>query len=77
VSAGELIDRAGLKGLRKGGAEVSTRHANFIVNKGDARASDVVALMEHIQDVVFDRFAVSLEPEVIIIGQEAGSQEPL
>jgi UDP-N-acetylmuramate dehydrogenase len=77
VSAGELIDRAGLKGLRQGGAEVSTRHANFIVNKGDARASDVVALMEHIQDVVFDRFAVSLEPEVIIIGQEAGSQELL
>jgi UDP-N-acetylmuramate dehydrogenase len=77
VSAGELIDRAGLKGFRKGGAEVSTRHANFIVNKGDARASDVVALMEHIQDVVFDRFAVSLEPEVIIIGQEAGSQELL
>ena len=77
LSAGELIDRAGLKGLRKGGAEVSTRHANFIVNKGDARASDVVALMEHIQDMVFDRFAVSLEPEVIIIGQEAGSQELL
>jgi UDP-N-acetylmuramate dehydrogenase len=77
VSAGELIDRAGLKGLRKGDAEVSTRHANFIVNKGDARASDVVALMEHIQDMVFDQFAVSLEPEVIIIGQEAGSQELL
>ena len=77
VSAVELIDRAGLKGLRKGGAEVSTRHANFIVNKGDARASDVLALMEHIQDVVLDRFAVSLEPEVIIIGQEAGSQELL
>jgi len=77
VSAGELIDRAGLKGLRKGGAEVSTRHANFIVNKGDARASDVVALMEHIQDVVLDRFAVRLEPEVIIIGREAGSQELL
>ena len=47
------------------------------MNKGDARASDVVALMEHIQDMVFDRFAVSLEPEVIIIGQEAGSQELL
>jgi UDP-N-acetylmuramate dehydrogenase len=77
VSAGELIDRAGLKGLQKGGAEVSTRHANFIVNKGDARASDVVALMEHIQDVVFDRFAISLKPEVIIVGQEAGSQELL
>ncbi len=77
MSAGELIDKAGLKGLRKGGAEVSTRHANFIVNKGDARASDVVALMEHIQDMVFDRFAVRLEPEVIIIGQEAGSQELL
>jgi UDP-N-acetylmuramate dehydrogenase len=77
VSAGELIDRAGLKGLRKGGAEVSTKHANFIVNKGDAKASDVLALMGRVQDMVFDRFAVHLEPEVMIIGQEAGSQELL
>jgi UDP-N-acetylmuramate dehydrogenase len=77
VSAGELIDKAGLKGLRKGGAEVSTKHANFIVNKEDAKASDVLALMGRVQDMVFDRFAVHLEPEVRIIGQEAGSQEPL
>jgi len=77
VSAGELIDRAGLKGLRKGGAEVSTKHANFIVNKADAKASDVLALMGRVQDMVFDRFAVHLEPEVMIIGQEAGSQELL
>jgi UDP-N-acetylmuramate dehydrogenase len=77
VSAGELIDKAGLKGLRKGGAEVSTRHANFIVNQGAAKASDVVALMRQVQDMVFDRFAVHLEPEVMIIGQEAGSQELL
>ena len=77
VSAGELIDKAGLKGLRQGGAEVSTKHANFIVNKGDAKASDVLALMAQVQDIVFDRFAVHLEPEVMIIGQEAGSQELL
>jgi UDP-N-acetylmuramate dehydrogenase len=77
VSAGELIDRAGLKGLRKGGAEVSKKHANFIVKKGDAKASDVVALMRKVQEMVFNRFAVHLEPEVMIIGQEAGSQELL
>ena len=77
VSAGELIDKAGLKGFCQGGAEVSTKHANFIVNKGDAKASDVLALMAQVQDIVFDRFAVQLEPEVMIIGQEAGSQELL
>jgi UDP-N-acetylmuramate dehydrogenase len=77
ISAGELIDKAGLKGLRKGGAEVSTKHANFIVNQGDAKASDVVALMRQVQEIVFDRFAVHLEPEVMIIGQKTGSQKPL
>lgn len=77
VSAGEIIDKAGLKGLRKGGAEVSTKHANFIVNQGDAKAADVVALIRQVQEIVFDRFAVHLEPEVMIIGQETGSQKPL
>ena len=68
MSAGELIDKAGLKGIRKGEAEVSTRHANFIVNKGHATASDVLALMEQIQETVFARFGIKLEPEVMIVG---------
>jgi UDP-N-acetylmuramate dehydrogenase len=69
-SAGELIDQAGLKGLRVGEAEVSTKHANFIVNKGRAKASDVLDLIERIQEAVLEGFGVSLEPEVTIIGQE-------
>lgn len=77
MSAGEMIDRAGLKGLGIGGAEVSTKHANFIVNKGHAKASDVLALIRRIQETVFGRFGVNLEPEVTIVGEEAGSQELL
>ena len=72
-AAGELIDQAGLKGLRVGEAEVSTKHANFIVNKGHAKASDVLELIRQIQEAVFKRYSVNLEPEVIVIGQEKGS----
>ncbi len=72
-AAGELIDQAGLKGLQVGGAEVSTKHANFIVNKGHAKASDVLELIRQIQEAVFKRYSVNLEPEVIVIGQEKGS----
>lgn len=68
LSAGELIDKAGLKGRRQGDAEISTKHANFIVNKGRAKASDVIALMEIIQETVFQRFGVTLEPEVTVVG---------
>ena len=76
-AAGMLIDQAGLKGLRVGQAEVSTKHANFIVNKGHARAYDVLELIRQIQETVFERFEVDLEPEVTIVGQEAGSHELL
>ena len=72
-----LIDQAGLKGLRVGQAEVSAKHANFIVNKGHARASDVLELIRQIQETVSERFGVDLEPEVTIVGQEAGSQQLL
>jgi len=72
-TAGELIDQAGLKGLRVGEAEVSTKHANFIVNNGHAKASDVIDLIRQIQETVFERFGVNLEPEVTIVGQEAHS----
>jgi UDP-N-acetylmuramate dehydrogenase len=67
-SAGELIERAGLKGCRIGSAQVSTRHANFIVNTGGASAADIFALMELAQEKVAKLFDVVLEPEVKIIG---------
>ena len=77
IYAAELIDRAGLKGLRKGGAEVSTKHANFIVNKEHASASDVLVLIEQVRATVFERFEVNLEPEVMIVGRETGSKKSL
>ena len=63
--AGRLVDMAGCKGLREGDAEVSDRHANFIVNRGEATASDVKRLMAEVRRRVLDRFGVLLDPEVI------------
>jgi UDP-N-acetylmuramate dehydrogenase len=68
-SAGRLIDAAGLKGLRIGGAQVSPKHANFIVNLGGATADDVLALMAEMRLRVFERFGVELEPEIRVIGR--------
>jgi UDP-N-acetylmuramate dehydrogenase len=67
--AGRLIDQAGLKGARIGDALVSRRHANFIVNLGQASCDDVLSLMEHIQQRVRRMFHVALEPEVRLIGE--------
>jgi UDP-N-acetylmuramate dehydrogenase len=72
-SAGRLIDAAGLKGLRIGGAQISAKHANFIVNLGGASADDVLALMAEMRQRVFERFGIELEPEIRVIGRaEAG-----
>jgi UDP-N-acetylmuramate dehydrogenase len=68
-SAGELIDRAGLKGSRIGGAVVSAVHANFIVNSGSATAADILRLRDRIREAVSKRFGVDLEEEVKIIGR--------
>ncbi len=68
-SAGALIDRAGLKGHRVGGARVSTVHANFIVNEGTATAADIRALAALCQKTVFDRFGVSLREEIVYLGE--------
>jgi UDP-N-acetylmuramate dehydrogenase len=65
--AGALIDKAGLKGLRVGGAEVSQIHANFIVNAGGATCADVVALAKEVRRRVQDACGITLEPEVRII----------
>jgi UDP-N-acetylmuramate dehydrogenase len=67
--AGALIDEAGLKGKRIGGAMVSRKHAGFILNVDNARAGDVYALIQLIEARVFDRFGVRLEREVKLIGE--------
>jgi UDP-N-acetylmuramate dehydrogenase len=68
--AARLIESCGLKGYAIGGARVSERHANFIVNPGrTARAADIEALVAHVRDVVHGRTGVSLEPEVRILGE--------
>ena len=69
-SAGRLIDEAGLKGYSVGGAKVSEKHANFIVNTGNATAADILKLMHVVQERVFSRFGIKLEPEVHILGSK-------
>ncbi len=68
-SAGRLIETVGLKGARVGDAQVSEKHANFIVNRGDARATDVVALIEKVRREVERRTGTILELELKIVGQ--------
>lgn len=67
---GPLIIEAGLQGLKWGGAQVSTKHAGFIVNVDHATATDYIELIHHIQEVVKEKFDVELETEVRIIGEE-------
>lgn len=69
--AARLVEAAGLKGHRIGNAEVSTKHANFIINLGDARAADVEALIDYVQATVQEKFGVRLQPEVRIMGEPA------
>ncbi len=68
--AGRLIEAAGLKGLRCGDAEVSPVHANFIVNVGQATANDVMRLITQVRQAVYDKFGVSLQLEVELVGWE-------
>lgn len=67
--AGRLIELAGLKGARCGGAQISSVHANFIVNDGGATAADVVALIRRAQETVRERSGIELVPEVRIVGR--------
>ncbi len=69
MTAGELIDRAGLKGKIVGGALISMKHANFIINRDNASAADIIALMEEAQERVGKHFNIFLEPEVKIVGE--------
>lgn len=69
--AGKLIQDSNLQGTRIGGAEVSKKHAGFIVNVENASASDYIALIRHVQETVQEKFGILLETEVKIIGEEA------
>ncbi len=70
--AGLLIDRAGLKGFRIGDAQVSEKHANWIINVGQARACDIISMMETIEKRVFDCFGIGLKREIEVwTGEEA------
>ena len=69
--AARLIEAAGLKGYRIGGAEVSPKHANFIINTGDATATDIEELIEHVRQTVIEQHGVELRHEVRIVGEVA------
>lgn len=66
--AGKLIMDAGLRGYRQGDAQVSEKHCGFVINRGRAKASDVAAVMRHVQEEVWRKFQVKLEPEVKLLG---------
>lgn len=65
----KLIDEAGLKGYQIGGAQVSEKHAGFIVNKGDATAKDIFDLIKYVQNTVYDKFGKRIELEVQVLGE--------
>lgn len=67
--AGTMIDQAGLKGYTVGGAQVSTKHAGFVVNIGGATAADVLQLIGDVQKIVQEKYGVLLEPEVLVVGE--------
>jgi len=69
--AGRLVEAAGLKGHRLGGAEISAKHANFIVNVDHASAADVLALVEQAHQTVLEKFGVDLEREIVVMGENA------
>ncbi|MCM3587096.1 UDP-N-acetylmuramate dehydrogenase [Mesobacillus maritimus] len=67
--AGQLVEKAGLKGYSIGGAQISEMHGNFIVNAGNAKAEDVLALIEFVKDKIWELYEVRMETEVEIIGR--------
>jgi UDP-N-acetylmuramate dehydrogenase len=69
ASAGALVDRAGLKGMARGDARVSTTHGNFIVNEGQATAADIRALIDLCRERVSERFGVALREEIVYLGE--------
>ncbi len=69
IAPGYYIEQAGLKGYRIGGAEVSTLHANFIVNAGNATAQNIKSLSEYVQNKVAEKFGIELKREIILLGE--------
>ena len=67
IRAGELIEKAGLKGKKIGNAQISEQHANSIINLGGAKSSDIIKLIKLVQKKVKERFRINLEPEIRII----------
>ncbi|HYB41109.1 MAG TPA: UDP-N-acetylenolpyruvoylglucosamine reductase, partial [Candidatus Methylomirabilis sp.] len=67
--AGKLVEKVGLRGKRLNGAEISAKHANFIVNRGGARAVDIKALMDMTRERVRNHFGIALEPEIRSLGE--------
>jgi UDP-N-acetylmuramate dehydrogenase len=72
--AGRLIEAAGLKGKRIGGAEISTLHGNFFVNTGQATAADILSLITVARESVYERFGVNLELEIELVGEWIGTE---
>lgn len=68
--AGKLVQEAGLRGHSIGGAKISEMHGNFIVNAGEGRAEDVLALIQHVKDTVYEKYGIEMETEVEIIGRK-------
>ncbi len=68
--AGKLIQDAGLKGYQIGGAQVSEKHSGFVINKENAKADDVLGLIQYIQNTVMEKFNVELSTEVLIVGED-------
>ena len=68
--AAALIDQCGLKGLTVGGAQVSEKHAGFVINRGGAACRDIIELMTQVRERVFKETGITLEPEVRYLGLE-------
>ncbi|MBQ4042407.1 MAG: UDP-N-acetylmuramate dehydrogenase [Clostridia bacterium] len=71
----QMIDEAGLKGYSVGGAQVSEKHAGFVINRGGATAEDVLALIGHIRKTIFDKFGIHIETEVIFVPESEEKTE--
>jgi UDP-N-acetylenolpyruvoylglucosamine reductase len=74
-SAGQLLDAAGCRGLQVGGARLSPKHANFVENTGDATTADILEVMAEARRKVHERFGVTLEPEVQVLGDVSWPEE--
>lgn len=66
----KLIDECGLKGYKIGGAKVSTKHAGFVINARNATSKDILSLIEYIQEKVYEKYKIEIEPEVQIVGED-------